>query len=439
MLHLPCFAMSSKFVSGSFTSSSRPARELETPLIFSKDYKLVTNWYKLHASKCSTAIRKMQLRKEHVAPFHEFIMVLTQTGHTYRVDRGTDSSDGPVWNVLSEQGVPPRDTIALLWLASWRELDHTSSCTIELRWGDDKTIDLKLVLDICFVIHNNSGKRYRLLTHNCYFFAQTIIFTVVRKTVAFGAKLKNALNTALECSITWELLEGEAQQVWDAGKVLKVALVLDTGRRRRMRLEQQLGHRLGHRLGEELVQQLGQWLGEAVGQQLGEALGKRLGETLGKRLGEEVEEQRLKLRKLRLRQCYSVWEAKAWEPQVQQVPVRKGWVSIKHKNRWWHWWRLKREEHEPEQIQEHAREERQKLERGLQTLQPEWKSLLAQARTLVKGMLFKVLVLVMSGELDPNWHEKWSKSGSPVANSSASEFTTMWYVKQKKPSYCYPI
>jgi hypothetical protein len=202
--------MSYKSVSGSFASSSRPARELEAPLIFSEDYRLVTNWYNLHRSNGSTTIRTMQLRKEHDSPFHEFIMVLTKAGHSYRVDRGTD---GPVWNTLSEKGVPPRDTMALLQLTSWTELDQLSYCAIDLRWGDDKTIDLKLILDIGFEIHNNSGRRYRLLTHNCYFFAQTIITVGVRKTVTLRNGLNGALNMVLKRSMTWELFEGASKSI----------------------------------------------------------------------------------------------------------------------------------------------------------------------------------------------------------------------------------
>jgi hypothetical protein len=127
--------------------SSRQARNLKDPLIFSKEYNLVTNWYNLHKSNGCTTIYTMQLRKEHLAPFHEFIMVLTQGGHISRVDRGRD---GPVLNTMKEQGVPPHDTIALLPLPSLKQLDRTSYCMVELCWGDDKTVDLLLVLDICF-------------------------------------------------------------------------------------------------------------------------------------------------------------------------------------------------------------------------------------------------------------------------------------------------
>jgi hypothetical protein len=58
--------------------------------------------------------------------------------------------------------------------------------------------------DIFFEIHNNSGKRYQLLTHNCYFLAQTI---VVQKSVAFSAKF-NDVKYGIETSMTWKLFKG---------------------------------------------------------------------------------------------------------------------------------------------------------------------------------------------------------------------------------------
>lgn len=72
----------------------------------------------------------MQLRREHRSPFHEFIIVHTQAGHSYGVERGTD---GGVVGAMSAEGAPAHDTISLL---SSTEYDQTSSCVINLRWGD---------------------------------------------------------------------------------------------------------------------------------------------------------------------------------------------------------------------------------------------------------------------------------------------------------------
>jgi hypothetical protein len=158
------FVFGSKFIS----SSSREPRNLDNPLIFSEDYEQLTSWYNLHRKNVSMKIRTMQLRREHDPPFHEFIMIETQSDFIYRVDRGR--AGGPVLGAIRE-GVPAQDTIALLRITSLEQLDRTSYSMIELRWGNDKTIDLRLVLDIGFHIHNTSGNRYKLLTYNCYFFA----------------------------------------------------------------------------------------------------------------------------------------------------------------------------------------------------------------------------------------------------------------------------
>lgn len=163
MLHSLVFSSPHPFVS-SFWSP----QNLEDQLLFSKDYELLTKWYNFHQSVSSTTIQKVQLCKEHDSPFHKFIMLLTEAGYTYHVDQGRQ---GSVINMLWEGGVPPVDTIALLYLTSLEQLDGTSYCTIELCWGSNKMVDFKLVLNICFQIHNKLGKRYKLLTHNCYFFA----------------------------------------------------------------------------------------------------------------------------------------------------------------------------------------------------------------------------------------------------------------------------
>ena len=119
----------------------------------------------------------IQLRMEYVLPFHQFIVVQTrgEFSRAYRMDRGREAQ-GSVFDTITMLGVPPRDTIALLQ-GPVGELDRTSQCTKELRCGDQNTIDLLLVLSIGFRIHNNWAIRYNLLTHNCYFFARTIINT----------------------------------------------------------------------------------------------------------------------------------------------------------------------------------------------------------------------------------------------------------------------
>ena len=105
---------------------------------------------------------------------------------------------------------PPRDTIALLQLTSWKK---RRTVRLNCAGGDDKIIDLKLFLDIYFEVYNNSGKRYQLLTYNCHFFARTIITIVARKTVIFEAKLNDLLNMALNHSMAWVLFEGAGDEL----------------------------------------------------------------------------------------------------------------------------------------------------------------------------------------------------------------------------------
>ena len=172
----------------------------------------MTSWYDFHRSASSTIIQKVQLRKEHITPYHEFVVVLTRAGRVYRVDRGRE---GPVLDTLREHGVQPVDTIALLPPSptSLEQLDGTSHRVIDLCWGSDKTIDLKLVLDVCFQIHNNSGKRYKLLTHNCYFFAQTIIMIAVRKTVACKLDEVLQLENMLNSDVLWAVARSAVTMV----------------------------------------------------------------------------------------------------------------------------------------------------------------------------------------------------------------------------------
>ena len=214
-----------------FVSSSRSPRDLEEPLLFCEDHELLIDWHHFHRSAGSTAIQKMQLRKEHDSPFHEFVMVFTQASYVYRVDR---SREGPVLDTLRKQGVPPVDTIAMVRLPSLKQLDGTSYCAIELCWGSDKTLDLKFVLDVCFQIHNNSGKRYKLLTHNCYFFAQTIITVTARKTVT--CKLDGVLNNMSKSNMLLDVTRSAATAV--ITRMVLELLQLYLGQQRNLHMNQ---------------------------------------------------------------------------------------------------------------------------------------------------------------------------------------------------------
>ena len=160
-------------------------------------------------------------------------MVFTRGNHPYRVDRGRDGSES-VLATVRKQGVPSCDTIVLLQPTLLQELEGTYDCVLELCWNGDKTVDLLLVLNICFRIHNDSGRRYKLLTYNCYFFAQTIIMIAVRKTVSCRAELDRALKCGL-CDRT-------LAAAWDAaGEGRSLAGVLAW----------ELGYQLGYKQGLE--------------------------------------------------------------------------------------------------------------------------------------------------------------------------------------------
>jgi hypothetical protein len=110
--------------------------------------------------------------------------------------------------------------------------------------------------------------------------------------------------------------------------------------------------------------------------------------------------------------------------------VQQSSATIKQKNQWWYWWR-KQEDQENEQMeQQRMWPELGWLQSELEQLQPEWESALVKGWVPAQWMLLEVLQLGMSGNLDPNWRKKWSKSGTSVVNSSADKFTNIQYVKQ---------
>ena len=177
--------------------SSRAPRNLEDTLVFSRNSELLRGWYRRQLRDGSTSIKMIQLRMEYALPFHQFVVVQTrgEFGRAYRMDRGREAQ-GSVFDTITMLGVPPRDTIALLQ-GPVGELDRTSKCTKELRCGDQNTIDLLLVLSIGFRIHNNWAIRYNLLTHNCYFFARTIINTCNDRIGRESSKSNHALKRIL--------------------------------------------------------------------------------------------------------------------------------------------------------------------------------------------------------------------------------------------------
>lgn len=441
----------SRVFSSAYVSSSHRARNLQDPLIFNEDYGLVTSWYNVHRGNGSTTIQKMQLRKEHAAPaYHEYILLLTRAGNTYRVDRGRD---GPVLDAMRDQGVPPFDTIAMLQLTSWEELDRTSYCVIGLRWEGAKTIDLKLVLDICFQIHNKSGKRYKLLTHNCYFFAQTIIMIAVRKTVACRTKLDKALKRGMR-GITWkrcwEAIVGEQgfhrlHSITSLGAAVGAALGQQMSEQLGMELEQQLGKELGKELGYQLGKHLGLQLGRELERQLGPGLRRELEWELEQQKERELEEWRdLEQEEEEVRKWELMWQSRG---NMEKDPEGIGCLN------WWRgrrkWKQLQEEQREMEQKREKFRarlhyrlqqaekqreqERRQKwekerlrlwsqLQERLWKLEPE----LELELELAQGALLKILDIALNGELKLGWHRMHSKLNALATQTGANKLANMW-------------
>jgi hypothetical protein len=441
--------------SSTFVSSSSRARKLQDPLIFHEDYGPVADWYRMHRNNGSTTIRKMQLRKEHAAPaHHEYIVVVTRAGHTYRVDRGRD---GPVLDTVREEGVPPRDTIALLHLPSLTQLDGTSYCMIELRWGHEKTIDLTHILDICFQIHNKSGKRYKLLTHNCYFFAQTIIMIAVRKSVTFRAGLDKALKrgtSGITWKGCWEVTVGVqgvqgVRSDTSLGVAVGAALGRELGRQLRQEMEKQLGPELG--------KQLGRHLGRELGHQLGQELERELGQELGQELKwEQKQQQKREVERDRAEEREQERERK-WELERQQRSRQyQGLQRIGCFNWWWamqkwkqlrEWERMrepkrmrvrewKREQRQKREVERERRRRRRRqeqrerlweqLQEGLKKLEPN----LELELELARRALAVVMELALNGELEPGWHRKCGLHNL-TEKSAANKPTSIWYVKQQ--------
>jgi hypothetical protein len=142
----------------------------------------VVDWYNDYGSEDSTAIDKIQLRKDHQHPYyHECIIVFTRGGHTYRVDRRPDAD--AAFDTIMREGCMAYDTVEEVGSTTLRELDEASDCVVELHWRGEETIDLLFVLSICFRIHNDRWtKRYTLQHYNCYFVSWTIIMVVIRSS-----------------------------------------------------------------------------------------------------------------------------------------------------------------------------------------------------------------------------------------------------------------
>ncbi|KIM70989.1 hypothetical protein PILCRDRAFT_17525, partial [Piloderma croceum F 1598] len=205
----------------------------------------VSDWYKIQRAKGSTAIEKIQLRKDYQHPYyHEYIIISTRNGHTYRVDRRPDP-DAP-FDTIMKIGCIAFDTIQEVDSTSLRQLDSTSSCVVELRWQGKETIDLLFVLSICFSIQNDKlADRYTLQRYNCYFLSWVIIGITIRKSAICGAMLytgpgmlERVLERELERELRLELrLDLDLDLALDLGRELGRELRREREPERELKLE----------------------------------------------------------------------------------------------------------------------------------------------------------------------------------------------------------
>jgi hypothetical protein len=198
---LPSAATPSRTPSNTLIASSR-ALAFEAPVYFripfGKDkWPEIVDWYINYGSKGSTAIDKMQLRKDRQQPYcHEYIVMFTRGGHVYRIDRRPDA--GAAFDTIMKEGCTPYDTVEEVHSNLLKGLNGISDCVVELHWRTEKTIDLLFVLSICFRLHNDkSAQRYTLQHYNCYFLSWTIIMIIARNTTGCAA----GLDAAIECGV----------------------------------------------------------------------------------------------------------------------------------------------------------------------------------------------------------------------------------------------
>ena len=153
----------------------------------------VIEWYHSHRSKGPTLIEKLQLRKDLQPPYyHECIVVFTRSGHRYRVDRRPDA-DAP-FDTIMKAGCKTYDMIQTVGSRSLTELQKTSDCVVELHWPGERTIDLLLILSVCFALsQDQQARQYTLQRYNCYFLSWTIVMIAMRDTAAWETRLNTVI------------------------------------------------------------------------------------------------------------------------------------------------------------------------------------------------------------------------------------------------------
>jgi hypothetical protein len=121
-------------------------------------------------------VKGLQLRKEHDAFEHEYLLVVLTDGSIYRIDRRPD----PTLSIdtLMRHGCNGVDT--LQEVASFDELRPSSDPVVQIECEEAKA-DFIIVLLGCFAIaQDETARRYSIQRFNCYFFAWTNILLFLR-------------------------------------------------------------------------------------------------------------------------------------------------------------------------------------------------------------------------------------------------------------------
>ncbi|CAE6443001.1 unnamed protein product [Rhizoctonia solani] len=139
-------------------------------------------WYE--GLKGHTTFRKLQYRKERVAPFnHEFIVVELDNNTVCRFDRRGDINSRA--NVLIGESIPSEDTAHVIAKSDadiYPLIEATSDLLLTMQFPQGE--DLRTILAICYGIQTNEHTRFYTLTrYNCYFFSWMIITATARRTV----------------------------------------------------------------------------------------------------------------------------------------------------------------------------------------------------------------------------------------------------------------
>ncbi|CAE6470250.1 unnamed protein product [Rhizoctonia solani] len=161
------FLMKRKYVSLKF----REPQRMELNSAWGKGNQLFKWYYGLN----NHIIDTIQLRKEREPPlYHEyFAFRLRSDAGCFRVDRLPQDQNINLAGLLSDE-VLARDTISPISYLESRS-PHASDCLVEITFKDDVEVDLKLLLDICRAISQNSSARmYSFERYSSSFYSQTL-------------------------------------------------------------------------------------------------------------------------------------------------------------------------------------------------------------------------------------------------------------------------